>query len=278
LCAKPFFTVALSEIILSLQNSRVKELVKLRESPRRRRELSLFPIEGLREIEVGIDAERMFTEVYFCPSFFRERGEEILLHRFKETDVELVEMGKDAFAKSAFRENPEGLIALAKTFDLQPSRLSLGSHPLVLVLDEVEKPGNLGAVLRSAEAFGVDAVLLSDAVVDFFNPNVIRSSQGLSLRLPVAVGSKEEILAFIRAHKLSICGSSSKNAVPLWEGDFTDGVAILLGSEREGLGSFWMENQDESLVIPMSGSADSLNLSVSAACFLSEAVRQRRGR
>jgi tRNA G18 (ribose-2'-O)-methylase SpoU len=94
--------------------------------------------------------------------------------------------------------------------------------------------------------------------------------------MPVAVGSKEEVLTFIRAHKLSICGSSSKNAVPLWEGDFTSGVAILFGSEREGLGPFWMENQDESLVIPMSDSSDSLNLSVSAACFLSEAARQRR--
>jgi len=238
--------------------------------------LSLFPIEGLREIEAGIDAERIFTEVYFCPSFFRERGEEILLHRLKETDAELVELGKNAFAKSAYRENPEGVIALAKTFDLQPSRLSLGANSLVLVLDEVEKPGNLGAVLRSAEAFGVDAILLSDAAVDFFNPNVIRSSQGLSLRLPVAVGSKEDVLAFIRAHNLRICGSSSKNAVPLWEGNFASGVAILFGSEREGLGSFWMENQDESLVIPMSGSSDSLNLSVSAACFLSEAARQRR--
>ena len=267
----------MSKVILSLQNSRVKELVKLRESPRRRRELSLFPIEGLREIEVGIDAERIFTEVYFCPSFFRERGEEILLHRFKETDAELVELGKDAFAKTAYREHPEGVIALAKTFDLQPSCLSLGANPLVLVLDEVEKPGNLGAVLRSAEAFGVDAVLLSEAAVDFFNPNVIRSSQGLSLRMPVAVGSKEEILAFILAHNLSVCGSSSKNAVPLWEGNFASGgVAILFGSEREGLGSFWIENQDESLVIPMVGTSDSLNLSVSVACFLSEAVRQRR--
>ena len=274
--AKPFFTVVLSEIILSLQNSRVKELVKLRESPRRRRELGLFPIEGLREIEVGIDVELLFSEVYFCPSFFRERGEEILLHRLKETDVELIELGKDAFAKSAYRENPEGVIALAETFDLQPNRLSLGANPLVLVLDEVEKPGNLGAVLRSAEAFGVDAVMLSDAAVDFFNPNVIRSSQGLSLRMPVAVGSKEEILACIRSHSLSLCGSSSKSSVPLWEGNFASGVAILLGSEREGLGPFWMENQDESFVIPMSGSSDSLNLSVSAACFLSEVARQRR--
>ena len=273
--AKPFFTVVLSEIILSLQNSRVKELVKLRESPRRRRELGLFPIEGLREIEVGIDAERNFTEVYYCPSFFRKRGEDILLHRFNETEAELFELGKDAFAKSSYRETPDGVMALARTFDLQPSRLSLGVNPLVLVLDEVEKPGNLGAVLRSAEAFGVDAVLLSDAAVDFFNPNVIRSSQGLSLRMPVAVGSKTESLDFLRAHNLRICGSGSKNAVPFWEGDFTNGVALLLGSEREGLGSFWIENQDESLVIPMSGSAGSLNLSVSAACFLSEAARQR---
>ncbi len=266
----------MNQVILSLQNSRVKELVKLRESPRRRRELSLFPVEGLREIEVGIDAELLFSEVYFCPFFFRDRGEEILLHRLKETDAELVELGKDAFAKSAYRENPEGMIALAETFDLQPSRLSLGANPLVLVLDEVEKPGNLGAVLRSAEAFGVDAVLLSDAAVDFFNPNVIRSSQGLSLRIPVAVGSKEEILAWLRFQNLTIFGSSSKNSVPLWEGNFASGVSILLGSEREGLGPFWMENQDESLVIPTSGSSDSLNLSVSAACFLSEATRQRR--
>ena len=265
----------MSEIILSLQNSRVKELVKLRESPRRRRELSLFPVEGLREIEVGIDAERNFTEVYFCPSFFHKRGEDILLHRFNETEAELFELGKDAFAKASYRESPDGIIALAQTFDLQPSCLSLGANPLVLVLDEVEKPGNLGAVLRSAEAFGVDAVLLSDAVVDFFNPNVIRSSQGLSLRMPVAVGSKTDILDFLRAHNLRIFGSGSKNAVPFWEGDFTNGVAILLGSEREGLGPFWIENQDESLVIPMSGSAGSLNLSVSAACFLSEATRQR---
>ena len=265
-----------SEIILSLKNPSVKGLVKLRQSARRRRELGRFPVEGFAEIEVGLAAKTTFPEAYCCPAFFRDRTEEALLRRLEATGATVTELGKDAFAKVAYREHPDGLFAVAEIWELKTDRLSLGTDPLVLVLDEIEKPGNLGGILRTADAFGVTAVLLADPALDFFNPNVIRASRGLSLSMPVAAGTKEEIFTYLLKQEIRILGSSAKNPRPLWETDLKGATAIILGSEREGLGSFWRERFDEALVIPMSGTADSLNVSVAASCFLSEAARQRR--
>ena len=249
--------------------------MKLRQSARRRRELGRFPVEGFAEIEVGLAAKTTFSEAYFCTAFFRDRTEEALLRRLEATGATVTELGKDAFAKVAYREHPDGLLAVAEIWELKIGRLSLGTNPLVIVLDEIEKPGNLGGILRTADAFGVAAVLLADPALDFFNPNVIRASRGLSLRMPVAAGTKEEIFTYLLKNELRILGASAKNPVPLWEADLTGAFAIVLGSECEGLGSFWRERLDEALVIPMSGTADSLNVSVAASCFLSEAARQR---
>ncbi|MFP6887520.1 MAG: RNA methyltransferase [Opitutales bacterium] len=268
----------MSETILSLKNPSVKGLVKLHQSARHRREMGRFPVEGFAEIEAGLAAKTTFTEAYFSPAFFRDRTEQALLRRLEATGATVTELGKDAFAKVAYREHPDGLLAVAETWELKTERLSLGPNPLVLVLDEIEKPGNLGGILRTADALGVVAVLLADPALDFFNPNVLRASRGLSLSVPVAAGTKEETFDYLLKNELRILGASAKNPAPLWEADLTGASAIILGSEREGLGPFWRERLDEALVIPMCGTADSLNVSVVAACFISEAERQRRGR
>ena len=267
----------MSEPILSLQNPRVKELVKLRDSARRRRQLSRFPVEGLRELQAGLEADLLFLESYFCPEFFRRAGETDLLARLEGAGADLVELGPDAFRKAAYRQSPDGLLAVAATrsLDLDEIDLSAAEPPLVLVLDEVEKPGNLGAVLRTASAFGADGLLLSDPALDFFNPNVTRSSRGLSLGFPVGLGSKEQVHAFLRENGLRLFGTSAKRGIPLREADLAQPAALLLGSEREGLGSFWQERLDQALTIPMPGSADSLNLAAAAACLTYEAAAQR---
>ena len=268
----------MSEPILSLQNARVKELVKLRDSARRRRQLSRFPVEGAHELQVGLETDLLFLEAYFCPELFCDAGETDLLARLEGAGADLVELGFDAFRKAAYRQNPDGLLAVAATrsLDLDEIDLPTAAPPLVLVLDEVEKPGNFGAILRTASAFGTDALLLSDPALDFFNPNVTRASRGLSLGFPVGLASKEQVHAFLRENGLRLFGTSAKNATPLRDADLAQPAAILLGSEREGLGPFWQERIDEALVIPMLGPADSLNLAAAAACLTYEASVQRR--
>ncbi len=266
----------MTEVIRSKSNPRIKLLVKLRESARRRREMSLFTIEGLREIEAGMAARLSIVSAFFCPPFFRERGEERLLEQIENTGAETFELSKEVFSKCAYRENPEGIILLANTRSLELDGSALEGKSLVLVLDQVEKPGNLGAILRTASAFAVDYLLLSDPSVDLHNPNVTRASRGLSLNFPLALGSKEEIVTVLRGQGFRILGTSTHAGTILWDANLTGRTAILMGSESKGLGSFWRGNCNETLIVPMSGEGDSLNVSAAAACILGEASRQRR--
>ena len=272
---KTVFKRLVSEVIVSTKNPRVKQLVKLRESARRRREVGRFPIEGLREINAGLAAEVAFAEAFFCPSFFRDRGEKSLLQQIEHSGAELVELGKEAFSKASYRQHPEGILVLATARTLSIDQISLGENSLVLVLDEIEKPGNLGAILRTASAFGADALLLAEPSVDFFNPNVLRASRGLSLSFPVASASRDEVYAFLKEQELRIFGTSAKHVSSIWGADLSGGSAILLGSEKQGLGDYWRERWDEALFVPMAGTADSLNVSAAAACILYEMARQR---
>ena len=266
----------MTDIIRSKANFRIKQLVKLRESARRRRELGLFTIEGLREIEVGLSSGLSIVNAFFCPAYFRERGEESLMRQIGAAGIETFELGKDVFSKCAYRENPEGIILLANTLALELDDSALSESSLILVLDQVEKPGNLGAILRTASAFGVDYLLLSDPSVDVHNPNVTRASRGLSLSFPLALGSKEEILSVLRGQGFRILATSAHAGTILWEVSFLGRTAVVMGSESKGLGSFWCGNCDETLIVPTSGEGDSLNVSAAAACILGEARRQRR--
>ena len=262
-------------MIESFQNPEVKRVVKLRRARIRRKE-RLFVVEGCREIQVGLRSEISFQQAFFCRAFFASDSQEEALTELRERNIPLIEVAKGPFEKISMRANPDGFLALAPTWETDIEDLAFGEHPLVLVVDGVEKPGNLGAVLRSAEAFGVDALLCVDPSLDLFNPNVIRASQGLLFRVPVAVCERDRAVSFLRSRHLRVFSTSAKVEQSYWKMNFTEPSAIVLGSEAWGLDSFWLEASDEQITIPMFGEADSLNLSVAVGCLLSEVQRQRQ--
>ena len=259
----------MNEVILSTGNPKVKELVKLRQSSRRRRELGIFVVDGVVEISVLLQAGKKICEIYHSEDLPRhgETGE--LLESCEDDGCPLRELGAEAFAKASYKSSSTGVLAVFETWELDYSRLRQ-SPRVALVIDEVEKPGNLGAILRTAEAFGVSTVLLSDPVLDFFNPNVVRSSRGLMGCLDIATGTKEETYSWLKKENFRLFGTSAKSSNSYWDQDFASGTAFVLGSEKEGLGEFWRERADDWISIPMKGEANSLNLNVSAACLLAE--------
>ncbi len=262
-------------MIESVQNPAVKRVVKLRRARVRRNE-GLFIVEGHREIGVAMSADATLNEVFFCRQLFRDEKQEDLLAALWKQGVTLIEMAQGPFEKISMREGPDGLLALVPTWETSLESLALGENALVLVIAGIEKPGNLGAVLRSAEAFGVNALLCVDPQLDLFNPNVVRASQGLLFRVPTALCEQRAALDFLHRRNLRAFASSAHCEKPLWDVDFKGGVAIVLGNEANGLDPVWIENADERLTIPMQGKANSLNLSVAAGCLLAEAHRQRR--
>ena len=262
-------------MIESAQNLKVKQLIKLRRARVRRRE-GLFIVEGRREIQVGLRAGAVFAEAFFCRAFFGERNQEEVLDALREQKVPLFEMAQGSFEKISMRENPDGLVALARVWEPSPKDLNLGEKPFVLVIDGVEKPGNLGAIMRSAEAFGADAIFCVDPSLDLFNPNVVRASQGLLFKVPAVVCNRETAASFLRSRSLRIVATSAKAEKSIWEVDFQGPTAIVMGCEAKGLDAFWIETAAEQVTIPMRGEADSLNLSVAAGCLLAEVNRQRR--
>ncbi len=259
----------MNEIISSTTNPKVKELVRLRQSPRRRRELSLFVAEGITEVEALFKAGRKVREIYYCEGFAEtEKGLEFLEAR-NESGCFTIRLSPEAFAKASYKNEPGGVLAVAETWALGLPPAA-ESPKLVLVLDEVEKPGNLGAILRTAEAFGVTHLLLSEPFLDFFNPNVVRSSRGLMASLRVNAGTKKEVYSWLEKENLRVVATSAKSSKPYWNLGLGEGTAFVLGSEKEGLGEFWKERIKEWACIPMKGEASSLNLNASAACLLAE--------
>ena len=269
MAGKTLFLFPVKEVILSTGNPRVKELVRLRKSSRRRRELGLFAVEGAFEASVLLKAGKKVHEFYHSEKQALPGGARELLESCREKGHPMVELGSDAFAKASYRGSPSGILALFETWDLGCSALP-PSPRVALVIDEVEKPGNFGAILRTAEAFGASSVLLADPALDFFNPNLVRSSRGLMACLDVAVGSKEEVCAWLEQEKLALVGTSAKSSSSYWDHAFHPGTAFVLGSEKEGLGGFWRERIEDWVTIPVKGEAGSLNLNVSAACLLAE--------
>lgn len=265
------------EIISSRQNPTVKALARLRERKVRERE-ERFLIEGFREIQRAVENEIWVDQLCFCPALFKQsQAQAAMVESARENDVECLEFAPEAFRKISGREGPDGLLAVAamRTFLLEGA--ALPENPLVLVVEKVEKPGNLGAICRSAEAAGVDCLICCDPVTDPFNPHVIRNSQGLVFALPVFVETAEKSLSFLRRNGVPIFATTPVGARPIWQCDLSGPAALVFGSERDGLGPAWLEQADHRVVIPMNGVADSLNLSVSAAVCLFEAARQRFG-
>ena len=254
-------------IITSVQNARVKHVVALQQKSSLRREEGLFVVEGQREIEHCIACGYEIVEVFTVDSL-QLTG-----------DYSVTTVTTQVYEKMAYRGSTEGIIAVAKCKNHSLSNLSplTSCHsPLFIVLERVEKPGNLGAILRTAEAAGVDAVIVCDPLTDLYNPNLIRASIGGVFSVPTAVCTSEECIAFLKAHQISILTAQLQDSYEYYDYDMTAATAIVMGTESTGLTQQWREAADAHIRIPMLGRLDSLNVSVSAAILMYEAVRQRR--
>ena len=262
------------ETITSRQNPQVKELVKLRDRAHRD-ETKTFIVEGFREVSRAAKAGVPIKTLYCCPELFKAPEAHTFLDEVHEQGMELYDFNKEAFAKVSARQGPDGMLAIVKQWDLSVEQLKLSETPLVLIVQGVEKPGNLGGLIRTAEGAGVAALIVCDPITDLFNANTIRNSQGAFFSLPMATGTSKDVLAFIQEQGLQLVASTPDTDTLHWDADYTQPTAILLGAEHEGLSDFWLEHATTRVRIPMQGAADSLNVSAAGSVILFEAVRQR---
>jgi len=265
-----------SEKITSLQNPRVKQLVRLRER-RERDEAGLFLVEGYREVRRALEKGVKLKELYFSPDWFLGENEPALIEQARQAGAQLFELSKDAFAKVAYRERPDGLLAVAPQWKRTLDDLPLGPAPFLLVCESIEKPGNLGTILRSADAAGCDGVILCDAVTDIFNPNVVRASTGVLFSVPVVVAESTTVHAWLKAKGIRSAATTPHTDNLYTKTDLRGPLAVVMGSEQYGLSEFWMKDADVLVRIPMAGQADSLNVAMATIITLFEAVRQRNG-
>jgi TrmH family RNA methyltransferase len=288
------------EKITSLQNPRIKQLVKLRDR-RPRDEAGVFLVEGYREIRRALEKRVKLQEIYFSPEWFLGENEPALIEQAQAAGAQAFELTKDAFAKVAYRERPDGLLAVAPQWrrsleDLETMTFGsgvaegdgLGSEstatltplsgnkaPFLLVVEAIEKPGNLGTILRSADAAGCDAVIVCDPVTDIFNPNVVRASTGVLFSVPLVVEESANVLRWLKEKKIRAIATTPAAEKLYTETDLRGPLAIIMGSEQYGLSEFWLKNCDQPVRIPMAGQADSLNVAMATIITLFEAVRQR---
>ena len=256
--------------ITSTQNPKIKNLLAL-EKPRERRMQGLFVIEGRKEIGLALEAGYKIGNLFFCEELISKSE----LEDFHPSDKLLVPISKDVFDKIAVRENSGGLLAVAEQKTHRLDSIRPGKNPLVLVLESVEKPGNLGAVLRTADAAGVDAVIICDPRTDFYNPNVIRSSIGCIFTNQVAAATSEEALAWLNENRIVCYSTYLKASTPYHQVDYTKPCAIVMGTEATGLSETWIGKDQNPIIIPMNGRIDSMNVSTAAAVIIFEARRQR---
>jgi len=261
--------------ITSLQNPRIKNLVRLRDR-RPRDQQKVFPVEGFRAIRRALEKKVPIRELYYAPDWFLGANETELINRAAAGGARLFELSKPVFAKIAYRERPEGLLAIVDQWETALGDLKLSDPPFLLVVESIEKPGNLGTILRSADAAGVDAVIVCDPVTDLFNPNVVRSSTGVLFAVDVAVARSDTVLGWLREKKLRIAATTPQAGNLYTDADLTGPLAVVMGNEQHGLSPIWMDACDQPIRIPMAGQADSLNVAMAALITLFEAVRQRK--
>lgn len=265
-----------AEYISSLQNAKIKRLLELQQKSSERRSAGLFVVEGRRELSHCIRAGYIPDTVFYCPSIIgRDTGADFF-SMLEESGARMVEVSQQVYSKIAYRAGTEGVIAEIKARSLRIEELRLKDNPLVVVLESVEKPGNLGAVLRSADAAGADAVIVCDPLTDLYNPNLIRSSIGAVFTVQAVACTSAECISFLKSKGIRILTAQLQDSLPYYDTDMKSGTAIVFGTESTGLSTQWREAADSHIRIPMLGRLDSLNVSVSAAILLFEAVRQRQ--
>ena len=291
------------ELITSPSNPKIKRLLALQQKSSARREAGLFVVEGRRELQHCLDAGFTVDTIFVCPSLhgsqplqtsgfagplpplrggplpltcrgWQRPGEAAAASASEQTKI--YEVSEEVYAKISYREGTEGVIAEVKTPERKMEDIVLPENPLIVVLESVEKPGNLGAVLRSADAAGADAVLVCDPLTDLWNPNLIRASIGAVFTVPCVACSSAEAIVFLKARGIRILTAQLQDSSLYYDCDMTVGTALVMGTEATGLTPAWREAADAHIRIPMLGRLDSLNVSVSAAILLFEAVRQRQ--
>lgn len=265
-----------SETVTSAQNPKIKELLSLQEKSRLRTEKGLFVVEGKRELEHCINAGYKIRTIFFCPQILPPEEFEKLLKSYKNEACNIVEIPDWIYDKVAYRGGTEGIIAQIYTEDRKLNTLKLPQDPLIVVIEGVEKPGNIGAVLRSADAAGVDAVIICDSPTDLYNPNLIRSSIGAIFTNNVISATSDEAIEWLKKNKIQILTAQLQDSSWYYDVDMTKGTAIVLGTEATGLTEVWRKAADAHIKIPMLGRLDSLNVSVSGAVLMYEATRQRK--
>jgi TrmH family RNA methyltransferase len=262
------------EIITSLQNARLKRLVRLRDR-RARDEEKAFLVEGYREVRRALERKVALEGLYFSREWFLGENEPALLASAEAAGAELIELSKYAFAKVAYRERPDGILAVAPQWSRSLGDLELPKDPFILVVEAIEKPGNLGTILRSADAAGCHAVIVCDPVTDLFNPNVVRASTGVLFSVPCVVEESASVHAWLKGRGIRTVATTPAATSLYTDSDLRGPLAVIMGSEQYGLSEFWLKNADLPVRIPMAGQADSLNVAMAALITLFEAVRQR---
>ena len=258
--------------ITSPQNTYIKQLVQLKDKSRERKKTGTFLIEGEREITLAIKGGyTLETILYYSELFPKEK-----LNNFASIEFETIEISKEVYKKLAYRETTEGVLAISKSKENHLTDLKFNKeNPLVLVAEAPEKPGNIGAILRTADAANVDAVIIANPKSDLYNPNIIRSSVGCLFTNQIATGSTSEIMAFLKSKKINMYCAALQASVNYNTQDYTKPTAIIVGTEATGLSNEWLENATQNIIIPMQGEIDSMNVSVAAGILIFEAKRQR---
>ena len=262
-------------LITSAKNPKIKRVCSLRERRERDRE-GVTVLEGYRELSRSMDAGIHLTECYHCPELYLGEHEGELLARAEKQGAVIYETTRECLIKMAYRDRPEGLIALAEMHHKGLDEMPILPNGLYLVAETIEKPGNLGSMLRSADAVGATGVIICNRQTDVFNPNVIRASTGAIFSVPLAETSSEEAVEWFREHGIRTVAASPHSTEVYTEIDMTQGIALVVGAEQYGLTDYWMKGADIGVQIPMLGRMDSLNVATAATILLYEAARQRK--
>ena len=256
--------------ITSSQNPFIKSLILLQEKAKARKQSGTFLIEGMREIELAIKGKYEIETILFLPELVSETQ----INKFKKHS-EVIEISKEVYQKLAYRDTTEGILAVAKTKSMLLEDLKLPENPLILIMEAIEKPGNIGAVLRTCDAAKIDAVIIANPKTDLYNPNIVRSSVGCLFTNQIAKGSTEEVIDFLIQNKINFYSATLQNSTAYHTQNYTMPTALVVGTEATGLTQLWREKATQNIIIPMQGEIDSMNVSVAAAILIFEAKRQR---
>ena len=258
--------------LTSVNNKEVKGFYQLTLKSKRRKISNTFLIEGLREIKLAIQHNWEIKQLLFCPQIISEEN----LNESIENETEKIEVSQEIYDKLAYRNSTEGVIAITncKNHDLKNIKFK-SNNPLIVVIEAPEKPGNIGAILRTADAANIDAVIIANPKTDLYNPNVIRSSVGSIFTNSIYVGNTKEIISLLKNKNIKIFASSLQTDELYHNQDYTKSCALIIGTEDKGISKDWAENSFKNIKIPMKGEIDSLNLSNAASILIYEALRQR---